>query len=92
MDNLIKEFTDQELIQELRNRNYALSIWSISDVDQAIDDLKEHEPEEYANLELSEDDKADILTDLFEDNDKSDDNEMITEKVIEKFNYRNKTK
>lgn len=82
----IKSFTDQELIDELRNRNYVMDIWSINDVDEVIDEVREEQPEAAGDLGLSEYDKLKILKDLYEDNDKQDDFNMIKEKVIEKWN------
>jgi hypothetical protein len=82
MDNL----SDQDLINELRNRKYVMDIWSINDVDEIIDDIIEDNPEEYKDLTLPDEVKMEILRDLYEDSDKSSDFEMIREKIEEKYN------
>jgi ArsR family metal-binding transcriptional regulator len=77
----IKKFTYHELINELRERKYALSIWSIEDIDMTIEDMKDDD--ECKDINLSEEQKYKILVDLFEDNDKSDDFDCIKIKIME---------
>ena len=86
----IAKFTDDQLIEELRKRKYVISIWSINDVNQVIDDIREDE-EEYKNLYLSDYRKIRVLKYMFEDNDKSDDFEGLRTAIIEAYNEINDT-
>lgn len=85
MKNL-KKYSDQDLIQELRTRQLAVSIWSIDDVNQAIDDLKEDEEDDFGGCDFSDKEKHKMIIDLFEDNDKSDDFDALRITIVEKWN------
>ena len=76
----MKNFTTNQLLQELKDRGYCTSsLWHINDVGQALDNINE---DEGTNHTLTDEEKVNILKNAFGFNsDKSKGNELLEDLV-----------
>jgi len=83
----LKNFSDEELISELRNRRYAFTTWEIEDVTFILDDLKE-ECYDFDGLDLTDQEKYNLLVPIVQDFDKSEVKNFIEDAIIELLNKK----